>query len=253
MSCCPTNSWGELKPDPDYKDQGTVENLDGLNVYKVGEAKDGICILWNYDIFGFDSGRTRQLCDIFASKGFLVVMPDWYDGVMKDPSDANPPSLPEFITKHTQWDKEMKTRFEDKILPYAKKHGGTVFGTIGCCWGTYPALKMSAYPEVKACVGMHPSHSPIAAGILKENESDLLEPCKGKAKVLFFPAGSDHENVKTGGLAQKILGEDSCKIIDFPEMEHGWTTRGDLSDAKVKAEVERAVTEAIKFFEENVK
>ena len=41
------------------------------------------CIIYNHDIFGWtkeDSGRTRQLCDLFASKGYYVVLPDYYHG-----------------------------------------------------------------------------------------------------------------------------------------------------------------------------
>ena len=34
-----------------------------------------LAIIWNYDVFGFDSGRTREYCDYFADNGFLVVLP----------------------------------------------------------------------------------------------------------------------------------------------------------------------------------
>ena len=36
------------------------------------------CIIWNYDIAGFYGGRTRQLVDIFASQGFMVILPDYF-------------------------------------------------------------------------------------------------------------------------------------------------------------------------------
>ena len=26
------------------------------------------CVIWNYDVFGFEGGRTRQLCDTLAEK-----------------------------------------------------------------------------------------------------------------------------------------------------------------------------------------
>ena len=38
-----------------------------LPIYVVGSGSKGI--IWNYDIFGFDSGRTKQLCDIVADAG----------------------------------------------------------------------------------------------------------------------------------------------------------------------------------------
>merc|ERR1712226_664551 len=63
MSCCPKAAWGELK-NPDYKEKGTVEKVGDLDIYSVGQGPK--CIIWNYDIFGFDSGRSRQMCDLVA-------------------------------------------------------------------------------------------------------------------------------------------------------------------------------------------
>ena len=66
--CCPTNSWGELK-NSGYKDKGIVENISATNidVYRVGKSPK--CIIWNYDIFGFNGGRTRQMADFMADQG----------------------------------------------------------------------------------------------------------------------------------------------------------------------------------------
>ena len=53
----------------------------GIKIYEVGSGKK--CIIYNHDIFGWtkaDSGRTRQLCDLFASNGYYVVLPDYFHG-----------------------------------------------------------------------------------------------------------------------------------------------------------------------------
>ena len=61
----------------------------------------------------------------------------------------------------------------------------------------------------------------------------------------MYPAGNDPYDVKPDGDVIKILenkfGADKVGSHEFPEMFHGWTTRGDISDEKVK----RDVTEAI--------
>ena len=44
---------------------------------------------------------------------------------------------------------------------------------------------------------------------------------------MFMPAGGDEDNVKIGGLGKKVLG-DGVEVIEFPDMAHGWTVRGDL-------------------------
>lgn len=69
MACCPPSAWGELKLVGDYKSTGTVEKLEDFEIYVTGKADSPRCIIWNYDIFGFKGGRTRQLCDILGEQG----------------------------------------------------------------------------------------------------------------------------------------------------------------------------------------
>ena len=66
MSCCPAQSLGFLDGST-YEEKGKVENSDGLDIYVVGEGEK--CVIWNYDIFGFNGGRTRQHCDLLATHG----------------------------------------------------------------------------------------------------------------------------------------------------------------------------------------
>ena len=46
---------------------GVVENFEGFTFYRSGNSHK--CIIWNYDIFGFDGGRTKQMVDFFADNG----------------------------------------------------------------------------------------------------------------------------------------------------------------------------------------
>ncbi len=64
--CCPDNAWGELK-NVDYSPRGQVDELDGMAFYRVGNSSK--CIIWNYDIFGLDGGRSKQMCDFMAEHG----------------------------------------------------------------------------------------------------------------------------------------------------------------------------------------
>ena len=57
--------------------------------------------------------------------------------------------------------------------------------------------------------------------------------------------------MKKGGLAEQVLG-DLGEVIEFPDMTHGWTTRGDLSDPKVERDVKKAMEEATKFFQKHL-
>ena len=64
---------------------------------------------------------------------------------------------------------------------------------------------------------------------------------------MFMPAGDDHENTKLGGLGKKILS-DGLEVIEFPEMKHGWTVKGDLSRPEVERDVKKAFNFVLAFF-----
>ena len=74
------HGWSEGKASENYVEQGEVVDADGLPVYAVTHGKnddDDVgkrerCVIFNYDVFGFNSGRTRELVDFIASKGTMV-------------------------------------------------------------------------------------------------------------------------------------------------------------------------------------
>jgi hypothetical protein len=80
--------------------------------------------------------------------------------------------------------------------------------------------------------------------MLKEDEGEILKAVK--CPQLFMPTTGDHENTKPNGLGKKILG-DSLEIVEFPDMQHGWTVRGDLSDPIVDRDVKKAFNLALAF------
>ena len=110
MSCCPSTAWGQLN-NPDYKEKGQVEKIEDLDIYHVGQGSK--CIIWNYDVFGFKGGRTRQMCDFLAENGYLVVMPDYYRGELCDPGKEGD-RIVGFIQEKTKWD-SLKADWEKKV------------------------------------------------------------------------------------------------------------------------------------------
>ena len=147
-----------------------------LEVYLVGNSSK--CVIWNYDWFGFDSGRTRQMCDFIAAhgniitlgskyqknttnfslSGYMVIMPDYYRGFAAN-TLQNPK---EFLKNNSDWNGQLKEDFL-KVKEYGKNLNPNceTFGSIGTCWGTYPVIRMSEDVEIKAGISMHPSHPPI--------------------------------------------------------------------------------------------
>jgi len=69
MSCCPATAWKELK-NVDYKPKGTINQVGDMTIYQVGTSSK--CIIWNYDVFGLDGGRTKQMADFIAENGKTI-------------------------------------------------------------------------------------------------------------------------------------------------------------------------------------
>jgi len=240
MSCCPSDAWGQLDP-KDYTPKGTIETVEDLDIYRVGEGEK--TIIWNYDIFGINAGRTKLLADLFASKGYQVLIPDYYrKGEGRNPFVDK--DLMEFIKARTIWDNLQKDWLE-KIRPYAEKHGAKRFGAIGTCWGTYMVLKLGGLPDVFAGVSWHPSHAPIAKNMLGEDLKELFASIT--APQLFMPAGGDAPEDMADGLAKEVMG-DKLKVVECLDMKHGWTTRGDISDPNTKRDLDLAIKEALDHF-----
>merc|ERR1712106_1136626 len=114
MSCCPAGSLLMLGEEG-YQPKGKVVRVEDLDIYVVGNGEK--CVTWNYDIFGFNSGRTKELADLLAESGFLVVMPDYFRGTFQDPTK---PGALEFLQRTTQWtniEQDWKLKIKPPAIP----------------------------------------------------------------------------------------------------------------------------------------
>ncbi len=68
---------------------------------------------------------------VLSQSGYMVIIPDYFDGGMIDPTSAPKEELIDFVEKQFQWDGKLKEDWEEKIRPYALKHGAKTFGAIG--------------------------------------------------------------------------------------------------------------------------
>ena len=66
-----------------------------------------------------------------------------------------------------------------------------------------------------------------------------------------MPADGDHENTYPDGLGKKVMG-DALEIVTFPDMRHGWSTKGDMNDPKVERDVKKAFNLALAFFKKKM-
>ena len=83
-----------------HEAQGSVEEIGGVQTYKIGQGKSAIVLFT--DVFGYAFVNTRKLADRFAdATGATVLIPDYFNG---DPLDITNPNyrdlLPEWFQRH---------------------------------------------------------------------------------------------------------------------------------------------------------
>ena len=125
---------------------------------------------------------------------------------------------------------------------------------VGFCWGVWPVTKACSLGLFKCGVGFHPS-------LQFEDKfgGDMLEMVKSatdQVPLLYCVSGNDPDYLKKGGSVAVLLEESKHTLndestrprcVDFPEMKHGWVSRGDTTVQKVRDDAEEALTLATDF------
>lgn len=251
--CCATDSWPPL-PDDDKTDeaQGETISVDSaaavgtLSAYYVepkqqGDASSTKGIVLLGDVYGRTS-RMEGICDYFAAKGnYHVIMPDCFRG--ETIADSKVP-FAEWLNKFP-FDNHVGEDL-DACMKFLASKGITSVGGIGFCWGGWALTKASSCGIGLLCgTSPHPSIK-IESLIFQNSQEDMAS--KVQIPVLLMPAGNDPDNVKPGGTVTKILESKGGKVLPFPDMVHGWVTRGDYGNADVKRDAEIALSVALEFF-----
>lgn len=122
--------------DEGYTPKGNYETYANLKCYVTGPKDAKKAIYFIYDVFGFEM-PTLQGADILSSTGYLVVMPDFFDGA---------PVKREWFARDTEEKKEKIAQFMTRISdpkPYIEKvyailtalkqaYHAESWGAIGC-------------------------------------------------------------------------------------------------------------------------
>ena len=74
-SCCPPNAYQHLAAD--YTAKGSCQSLpSGLEYYTTGTASESKrAVLIIPDVWGWNSGRVRNVADMLADAGYLTIVP----------------------------------------------------------------------------------------------------------------------------------------------------------------------------------
>ncbi|KAG9107199.1 hypothetical protein FRC07_008668, partial [Ceratobasidium sp. 392] len=183
-----------------YQPKGIFEAINGFKTYIIGDKSSKQAIVVTQDIFGMVP-LTQQGCDILASQGFYVVMPDFLGDDALEFGDV-PFDTPEKVEKRNKL-------FAGKgnpqaILPKYLKFGedlkaeglivrlnltwvtlllindGVIqVGGLGFCWGAKIVFMAGASDIYTAIAAAHPS-------LLEPKEAENM-----KAAVALYPSSSE--------------------------------------------------------------
>lgn len=249
MSCCPDGSWPALRAPADYKPLGSVLELpNSLPVYEVGEpsAKNAIIVL--PEVFGWE-GRLKGICDTFAANGYYTVMPDIMRGDNMSLHLESDEKKQAFLNKWAQWD-SIEGDCQSIIAHIASK-GITSIGSIGFCWGAWVVWRASAAGlPIRAGAGCHPSIR--LEGYSGGSAAALVT--KIQCPMLLAPGRNDPDDVKESGEVAKLLLDrfPTSRVKDYPTVDHGWVSRGDIRDETVAIAVKDALEQCNKFFADHL-
>lgn len=249
--CCPETALGNFVVPEDVPCKGKVEKLsNGMDAYVTG-GPSKTAVIVAYDIFGFHAGRVKQICDTLAAEGHLVVLPDFYRGDNVEKGLSRGEEKMDWIKGQSAPGPLLDT-FENVLLPYVESQGVERVAAMGWCWGTWFVVKAGGTGRIVAGVAPHPSH-PKLAKFNGEEEDDVLAAVK--CPLLLLPAGDDPESTKAGGANERVLKQQGfeCKVQEFPDMKHGFISRGDINDPLIARDVQQAMSSAVSFLNEYLK
>lgn len=282
--CCPADSTPSLSHTPPFVGKVVdIENDGGtMKAYVTGaalETSTHIVVVFS-DVFGYDSGRHFEFADHMATLlnksedvKATVLVPDVFFG---RPLIVDYRFLPEFVSVLLRLPSFIyrvriggTKKFTDptyKILfPWLAEQQGVDLGMvnlswIGFCFGSWLGCKFMAYsrsgtnndkstPSWTCGVGIHPALQ--VEQITGNGSEEDLASSLGDAPVKLMPASNDayrpgESKVVEIMATNQTIPEDQVSVL-FNDVKHGFCSRGDSSDEKVKRAQQKAEALAAEF------
>mmetsp|Transcript_3187 Transcript_3187/g.4979 ORF Transcript_3187/g.4979 Transcript_3187/m.4979 type:complete len:303 (-) Transcript_3187:285-1193(-) len=264
MSCCPPNAEGFLAAN--YSTKGALQTLpSGLEFYLSGTGSKAILII--PDVFGWNGGRTRNIADMLADAGYMVMIPKLMvppleggtdgDGLFPDFSfEAHGAKFGPYMSQFA-WEGNIQPKVSD-CLGFLKSQGASSIGMLGFCWGGWVIAKALASEDTSMTADVtcgaiaHPSVS-IEAMLFQGDVGTIFSKiCK---PLLLMPAKGDPAEYHPGGAWFESLKKTcpASESILFLEENHGFLSRGDIvASAATKTAVDSALAKVFAFYASNM-
>ena len=207
---------------------GSMEVLNGIETYVVGNRSSDKVMLFLTDIFGPKFINSQLLADGYARHGFLVIMPDILFGDYAT-GNAENMDFAKFRREHTvEATEPIIHKTHDWIKANTK---ATYITTIGFCFGGKYAVRLLGDGRADAASIFHPSL------ISKEELASIKGPLLINAaeEDPIFPTELRHKS-------ELMLADMGARyaITVYSGTVHGFACRADPKDAVAFVAMEKA-------------
>ncbi|PCD26104.1 hypothetical protein AU210_012536 [Fusarium oxysporum f. sp. radicis-cucumerinum] len=244
-----------------YQPKGFITEIGDIKVYTVAPVQvtdETSTLLLLPDGFGLAT-HNIILSDKFASHGWLVFLPDYYEGdplpeallgpkptvVLGEcdrPSTANAPAvinINAWLNKHNH--SRVGILLQQLVANLQAQRPAAILQGVGYCFGGKHVLRL-AKQSLQAAVAFHPSY-------VEE------EDCKDIKSPLYVGLAGDDEMVPATlhqdliSWVQQSPSQLEFTIESYEGMLHGFAARPNTKDAAMKTEFERAFDRTVNFLQ----
>lgn len=222
---------------------GKEQTIGGLTAYITAPAqKCDRVVLFICDVFGWKFRNSRVMADKIAANGFIVVMPDFFQGDLIDFALPSARVLyPRWIARHPP---QQVIRLMNQVLDAIHvRFRPQRIASIGYDFGGKYAITANSHGHVDAAVVGTP------VGATNDDISSIQRP------ILFLCAEHDRSFGSEGRVAATdILASKPFKssLVFYPGTEHGFCVRYHESRTDVAKAAKDALEKTISFLITNL-
>jgi len=158
-----------------------------------GENTPKKCIMIFFDIFGYESGRHKNIVDYFSDQGYFVVMPDYFRGDALI-GNAEPPQFNEVLSHVKKFPIESIKKDVEKVYQWCINKGAEKVGSIAFCYGTWISFQVC---DERFCCGVNFHPSNVLEKMLGGDDEGLTNLVK--CNMLIMPTKQDDDYYRDGG------------------------------------------------------